>query len=181
MRTPRRQGYSLVELMLVIGLLALVAAIAAPHYGRLDETELDRAAAVVANAVRFARNEAVRTGQGHGVIVNVFDQTLKVYRLDESSSPPTSIYDVRDPLSKQLYVLQFGSGNLMPRLTAAYFDFQGVLLPRSHVDFSGGTGVPKGYGLFGVGLLETGYFRVGQDGATRTINVSPVTARVSVL
>ena len=173
-------GFSLAELLLVVGLVALIASIAVPAFDKPDEASLDRAAVEVAAALRFARAESIRTGTPYGVHVESGAQRLRVYRLDEAVSPAAVVYDIRDPHSKQLYTLRFDSGGKEAAIASVYFKFDGILFPQPYLGFAAETGVPK-YNDSGTNyMLETGYVRVGLDGLIRTVSISPITGRVTV-
>ena len=179
MQRRSERGYSLIELLIVVGLLALVAALAVPAFNEPDEEALDRAAAEVVAALRFARAEAIRTSVPHGVEANPFAQRVRVYRLDESVSPPAATYDVYDPFTKQPYDRRFG-GNNEPRLTIVYFKYANLFFPQTYVGFSGETGVPKLNSSGTIRLLETGFIDLWHNDISRRVNVSPVTGRVTV-
>jgi len=180
MKVQQAQGYTLIEMLLVVGLLMLVAAIAVPSFQRNDTQELERAAAEVASAFRFAQAEAFRTGNPYGVIASTSSQSVKVYRLDESVNPPVVVYDVYDPFTKQLYDLRFGAGNSDVAISSIYFKFEGVFFPQVFVGFAGESGVPKYNDSGTIRMLENGYIRLGLNGLTRTVAVAPMTGRVTV-
>jgi prepilin-type N-terminal cleavage/methylation domain-containing protein len=180
MREQQVQGYSLIEMLIVVALLALIAAAAAPSFVSDDEATLDQAADRVANAFRFAHSEAIRTGQSHGVIANVYSQFVKVYRLDDSVNPPVLVYDVRDPVTKQVYDLRLGGSSSEPAISTVYFKFDGFFFPQTLLGFSDTTGVPKYNDSGTIRMLENGYIRLSHESRTRTIAVSPMTARVTI-
>jgi prepilin-type N-terminal cleavage/methylation domain-containing protein len=176
----RSAGYSLAELLVVVSLLALIAAAAVPALTSDDELALDRAAREVADALRYARAEAIRRGTPYGVAANPYTDRIDIYRLDESVSPATPVYDVRHPLTKQLYRIDFGADAGAPDVAIVYFQFSGFAFPVTSIGFSANTGVPK-YNDFGtIRLLENGYVTLSGDGLTRSIRVSPVTGRVTI-
>ena len=176
MRVRREQGYTLTELIIVFTLLALVAAVAVPELSKNDESKLEVAAADVASAFRFAHSEAVRTGEPHGVYASSSNQRIRVYRLPVS----TPIYDVYDPLTKQLLDFQFSNNTNEVKLDSVYLTFHGMWGWKSYIGFSGGSGTPKYNDSGTVRMLNTGYVRLSYDGAERTIRISPMTGRVTV-
>lgn len=180
MRVQQVRGYSLIEMLIVVALLALIAAAAAPSFVSDDGATLDQAADRVASAFRFARSEAIRTGQPHGVTASMFSQFVKVYRLDDSVNPPVVVYDVRDPMTKQIYDLRFGDGSSEPAISTVYFKFDGLFPGQTFLGFSGFTAVPKYNDSGTVRMLESGYIRLSHESRTRTIVVSPMTARVTI-
>lgn len=179
MRAKQATGYTLVELLLVVGLLALVAAIAVPAFDTPDEASLDRAAAEVAAALRFAQAEAQRTGSAYGVIGNVGTSTLRVYRLDDSVNPPVVVYDVYDPFTKQPYSLSLAKTTAGMTLASAHFEYESIGAPLNFVGFAGETGAPKYNDSGTLRMLESGYFRIELDGLVRIVNVAPITGRVT--
>ena len=98
-------GYSLVELLLIVSLLGLVALIATPDSRPSQRYRLDKAAAEIADAYRFARSEAMRTGNPHGVRLQRPQNRARVYNSDMGTSPPTALYTVYHPATRRLYDL----------------------------------------------------------------------------
>ena len=98
------RGYTLTELVIVVTIVALVAAIAVPAATSGPDKELELAAAEFAAAIRFARSESIRTGQPHGFQQNESgERRIRVFRADTATSPWTRVFDVRHPVDKQLY------------------------------------------------------------------------------
>lgn len=102
-------GRTLHEMLVVVALLALVAGMVLPSATSTQRQRLGLAASDVADALRFAREEARRTGLAHGVEVNVSTDLLRVFRLDEGANPNLKVFDVRHPVSKQFYSIQLGT------------------------------------------------------------------------
>jgi len=99
----RCAGYTLLELLIVIVLLALIAAVAVPAITSSDDERLALATEEFAMAMRYARSETIRTGLPHGFRQQNTQRRVNVFTLDTSSSPATMVFDVRHPISKQIY------------------------------------------------------------------------------
>jgi type II secretion system protein H len=106
MRELRSHGVTLVELLVVITLLGVVAVVAIPSFSSINPQTLDLAAEEFANAMRFARSEAMRTGEPRGFRQRSSTKRIRVFRPDTGTSPWTLNYDVYHPLSKQLYDIE---------------------------------------------------------------------------
>jgi prepilin-type N-terminal cleavage/methylation domain-containing protein len=103
MRAWRSHGVTLVELLVVIAILGIAAGAAIPFLSSTAPQRLDAATSAVADAIRFARNESIRTGIPHGFAISTSPPAIRLFSANMGTSPPTPVYDVRDPLSKQLY------------------------------------------------------------------------------
>ncbi len=99
-------GYSLLELTLVVLILGIMAAVVIPSFFSADPTKLDLAAREFADAMRFARSEAMRTGDPMGFRQQSSQKRIRVINFDVSTAPWTLIYDVYHPVSKKLYDIQ---------------------------------------------------------------------------
>jgi len=176
MKAQKGRGYSLVELLIAIAILTLIAAIATPAFTNNDEATLERAAIEVASAIRFAHSEAIRTGVPHGVYAKQSNQQIRIYRLPDG----TPIYDIYDPLTKQLYELSFSTAGSGVTIDSVYFKFKGIFSARDYLGFSGGTGLPKYNDSGTIRMLQTAYVRLDHNGIQKTIDISPMTGRVTV-
>jgi prepilin-type N-terminal cleavage/methylation domain-containing protein len=183
-----RRGFQLIELMAVVAILAIVALVALPNLSATDPASLDLAAQEVADALRFARSEAIRTGQVQGVLVN-YDgsqtayKDIAVYRVDTTVSPFGIAALLAHPVDKQPYNRQVVGGpqsiGIRFANTTAPFTFSGVTGSQLHLHFNAygmpilmQNGVP--YRLVSGAVL----LRKGQN--RRSITVQPITGRVTV-
>lgn len=154
-----QRGYTLTELVIVVTILGLIAVIAVPATTSGPNKELDLAAAEFAAAMRFARSEAIRTGEPHGFRFLTNQYRIRVFSADTSGSPWTWVWDVYHPVDKDLYDHTFPedlTGTATPvvhtpvyrgscdRKGAVYFDANGtpwclepetVLLESYRLDF----------------------------------------------
>ena len=103
MRKSRSHGVTLVELLVVVSILGVVALVAIPDFSSSNPQTLDLAAEEFADAMRFARSEALRTGEPRGFRQRSANKRIRVFRPDTGTSPWALNYDVYHPVSKQLY------------------------------------------------------------------------------
>jgi len=179
----RQVGTTLIELSVVVLILAVVAAAVIRSQTSADVAPtLDAAAEEVAAAYRFARSEAIRTGEPHGVDTSTSTQHVRVYRLDTSASPPVPDYSsVRHPVDKRLYHLDFSTHPLLAQveITSAVAWWSGLGFPTSFVGFSA-SGTPKYNNAGAIHMLGFASVDLAAGGETRDIRVAPMTGRVTI-
>ncbi len=100
-------GYTLVELVITVSVIAIIAAIAVPAFSPESDKELDQAAAEFAAAMRYARAESIRTGEPHGFRFLTNQYRIRVFTADTQVNPWTWVWDVYHPVTKQLYDYTF--------------------------------------------------------------------------
>jgi len=86
----RRHGFTLIEILAVVAILAVAAMLVLPNLGALGERRLQHAALRLAAEIELARQRAVVTGIPHRVL---FDLQNRLYRIewlgtDEEEAPP---------------------------------------------------------------------------------------------
>lgn len=184
MQGRKERGYTLLELLIVIALVAMIAAIAVPANTRDDEVKLDRAAANISSAFRFARSEAIRTGAGHGLTVSQSTQKITVKQYDITAAPISTIGTSVHPIDKQPYDFNVNTNK----------STQGVLISNSSDIFNYGSegrrrsmifdanGIP----LWIIGsdparhLLVDGTVELSLGNHLRRVSVEALTGRVTV-
>lgn len=160
----------------MIVILGIVASVAIPSSPTADESKLDVAANEVASAIRFAHSEAIRTSEPHGVYASQSSERIRIYRLPAL----TPIYDVRDPLTKQLYDFDFSAAASGVSVSSVYFTFKGMWGSKNYIGFSADAGTPKYNDSGTIRMVENAYINLSYHGAQRTIAILPMTGRVTV-
>ena len=104
-----RNGFSLFEMMVVLAVIGIIAAIAVPSANTTEHQQLELAAATVADSLRYAREESRRTGQSHGILVDLPNNQIRVFRLNEGPDPNLRVFDQYHPITKQRYFVQLAA------------------------------------------------------------------------
>jgi type II secretion system protein H len=176
----RHAGVTLIEMLAVIAIIGLVAALAIPQATSVSPAVVDAAAAEVAHAIRYAQREAVRTGQYHVAAIDPAKQTVRVYRL----AGPTTVDEdttnrVMHPVDHIAYSISL-AGNAATRALVASSVFTYGTDTTSNVTF-GADGSPvyiKGAATT-TALSADGVVRLQAGAAQRTVTVDKTTGRVT--
>lgn len=174
-------GYSLLELLAVVSIVSLLAAVALPGFRPAEDEQLRLAAGQVAEALRFARTEAIRTGEVHAVeiffdteqvIVSKADMTQATPYPGATPTDPTAIQV--NPLTKQPYDFNLAAG---VDVVAKPFTYA-VGLRRTVLFDAQGMPFLKGGGVFY--QLDDATVQVVFGGQQYVVSVAPLTGRVTV-
>lgn len=184
MRARRKQGYTLLELIIVVAILGLIAAVAVPGLSPGSDEKLRLAAEEVASAIRFARSEARRTGEGHGLTVSQVTQKVTVKKYDLTTAPISALYTLTHPIDKQPYDFNVNTKLSTRGVTISnsqdVFNYTGLGGRRSLIFDANGT--PKW--IVGSGpttyLLSDGRIELSYGSRQRIVSVAPITGRVTV-
>ena len=174
-----QRGYSLLELLAVVIILGIAAAVAIPGISTVDPDGLDIAAEEIAQAMRYARSEAIRTGDPRGFRQNSSNRRIRVFRPDTITSPWTLTYDVYHPVSKKLYDIELDAHPFTAVSSVSHNRvYRGVCNTPANVYFDNG-GVPRCADPETV-LLDQYDVTLTMGGHSRTVTLHGITGRVTV-
>lgn len=184
MRVKEERGYTLLELVIVVTILGIIAAVAIPSVSSSSDAKLRLAAEEVASAIRFARSEAVRTGEGHGLTVSQTTQKVTVKKYDLTTAPISTLGTLVHPIDKQPYDFNVNTRSTTQGVTISnsqdVFNYTGLGGRRSLIFDAIGT--PKW--IVGSGpttyLLSDGDIELSYGGQQLVVSVAPITGRVTI-
>ena len=176
----RQAAYTLTELVIVVTILGIVAAIAVPAtLSSESDEQLELVAEEFAAAMRFARDESIRTGEPHGFRFLTNQYRIRVFTADTSGSPWTWVWDVYHPISKQLFDYTFPT------------ELAGAATPVIHAPVFRGTCNTNGVIYFDASgtpwclepetvLLESYRLDITTTAGQASVNLYGITGRVTV-
>ena len=176
----RQVGYTLTELMIVVTILAIVAAIVVPAATSTgSDKELQLVAEEFAAAMRFARSESIRTGQPHGFRFLTNQHRIRVFSADTEASPWTWVWDVYHPVSKQLYDYRFPADLAVTTTPVAHSYVYRGNCNRNGVIYFNANGTPWCLEPETV-LLDSYRLDITTAAGQASVNLDGITGRVTI-
>jgi prepilin-type N-terminal cleavage/methylation domain-containing protein len=141
-RLCKQNGFSLIEVLVVVLIVAILTAIALPAFAPIEDKQIKRGIHQMIQAIEFARAETMRTNKPHGVTVRLAEQDARVYWLDTSGATPVKVYDVRHPISKSIYSINYSTTSFQVALALVNIRYHpNAILP--HIEFHSSHGVNR--------------------------------------
>lgn len=169
-----RAGYTLLELMVVLVLMGIAAALVVPNVQGSESIRLQTAVRAIASDIMYAQSDALAYQARRAV---VFDAAANTYWIAEVSSDELdfetdAMYKIDGPDQRFLVDIDRTSGNAA-QLVSATFDEDSVLV----FDELGGpvAGLDSDSPSAGGNIVLN-----GDDGTAYRLNVEPYTGRVTV-
>ncbi len=175
-----QHGYTFVELVIVAALLAVFAAAALPDLRPSQDARLDLATAQLAEAIRFARNEAIRTGDPIYVEIDWSTDRLLIAEADLSGATAAAGATLRHPIDLKQFdiIVSAAPTSSGVEITSDPFDYP-LGGAQSSVLFDG-QGLPfrKAGGTYQ--LMTRGQIDLALGNVQRAVFVAPITGRVTI-
>lgn len=142
---PGGRGFSLVELITVMVLVSVLAAVAVPTLSSLGSTRAGFAAKLVLKDLTWARERAVATGTRQYVVFNPAADSYTLLAEDRASPGRANAITLSDPSSGQPFIRTFGAGETagVDIVSAAFdggsevgFDWNGRPLNSAQADLA---------------------------------------------
>ena len=177
-------GFSLLELSIVVLILGIMAIVVIPDSAPGNQQKLDLAANQIAQALRFAHSEALRTGEHHGVTISQVTQTITVQKWDMTTDPVSTELVPYHPISKKDFEFDVSGLNLTENVvisnTSDIFLYDSIGRRRSLI-FD-----PQGVPIWMLGSDDSKYrlldgtVNLSSGSNQRSVAVAPLNGRVTV-
>ena len=182
--TRSTQGFTFIEVLVALLVLAIVAFGVNPQLSSANPERLDVAATQIAAAIRYARSEAMRTGEVHSVFVDEVNEEVTVELTELSTKPATVKKVLYHPIYKQPYIFNLPKSSstrevLVESPTAA-FTFASVGKQQRLMFTADGVPVFIDTVTNTMHQLVTGEVLLGMNGLGASVGVQPVTGRVTI-
>ncbi len=160
-------GFSLIELLIVIVILGIAAAVAVPMISSAASMQIRAAGSMVAADLEYAKSMAISRGQMYSV---VFDAANETYEIRD---PNNAV--IAHPIRKGFdYTVDFANDGRLDRvdITSANFDGKTTI----GFDYLGSP-----YSIDGASTaLNSGVISLQAGGTTKTVTIEAVTGFISV-
>jgi prepilin-type N-terminal cleavage/methylation domain-containing protein len=154
----RKYAFTLVEVMIVVIIVGILAAIAIPMYTSAASVQLSAAANMVASDLEYAKSMAISTGKNYQV---VFDTTAESYCIQTAGA--TIVHPVR---VGQNYVVTFASDSRLDKVDITSTTF--------------GTGDTISFDYLGTPSVNNGEIVLTAQGGTMKVKIESVTGYISI-
>jgi prepilin-type N-terminal cleavage/methylation domain-containing protein len=180
----QQAGFSLLEISVVVLILGIMAIVVIPDSAPSSQQKLDLAANQIAQALRFAQNEALRTGQHHGATISQVTQTITVIKWDLTTDPVSTELVPYHPVNKQSFVFDADDMSLAPGVSiinsSDIFNYTTVGRRRSLIFDPRGVPVWVQGSDDSIHRLLDGVVQLSNGRDQRDVVVAPLTGRVTV-
>lgn len=181
--TRQFRAFTLVEILVVLVILGIAAAMIVPQMGTRDDLRAAAAARMLMADLIYAQNRAIATQQKHFVIFDTTSAT-KNYLLRRATqmTPSITLVDVQHPITKDTYLVKFGAkGSSMEYIglgTVSIEGFKTVVFDE--------LGVPSYYDpaspntITPLSTTDGSTIQVTSGTFTLTVKVQPYTGEITV-
>lgn len=164
-----RHGFTMIELLIVVAILGIAAAIVVPMASSAGSMQLRAAANMVAADLEYAKSMSISRGQRYAI---VFDKNTETYRITDKDGVTISHpVRIRSP-----FVVDFRNDGRLSQVDIADVTFDGA--SAVSFDYLGSPGSGAGSSP---PPLNSGTITLQAGGVVKSVKVEAVTGYISIL
>jgi len=137
-KIKQAKGFSLIELIIVIAILGIVSAIAAPNFNKYRQnTNLKEAARDLASDISYWRQRTVAENIRYRIVLNKSENSYSIQKATSASPGPEDYADLVPPVTKylsaisnQVIISDIAFSGTPPRI---YIQSRGTIIPFGSV------------------------------------------------
>jgi prepilin-type N-terminal cleavage/methylation domain-containing protein len=183
MHARRCAAYTLTELLIVVAILAIAAVVAIPTAQPVAEFRADAAAGEVANALRYAREDAQHSGAQRLFDCDAAANSIAVFALEtDKTTTRVAREPVEHPFNRAPYLLNLNAapaGNTMAFVRCTFTFDDNTSATAVAFDAAGDPLRGVGSGDARKSVLRAGQIVLGTGNVERTIAID-TTGRITV-
>lgn len=163
------KGFTLVEIIIVVVILGIAAALVIPSISNAADMQVRSAANRIAADLDYAKNLAITYQSAYSV---VFDVSGESYKIQDHIGDP-----VKNPLTGQSsFIVDFSADSRLSRVNIAVANFDPDSNPSITFDYLGSphSGTVEG------NPLNSGQITLQADNFSLTVDVEPVTGYITI-
>jgi Tfp pilus assembly protein FimT len=162
----------MIELLIVVAILAIAAAIAVPMVSSAGSMQLRAAVNIVAADLEYAKSMSISRGQKYSVVFDTMNGQYRIVVINQSGNETPVTHPITQSLN---YVVRFQSDSRLSQVNIANVSFDGT--NTVSFDYLGSPWSGTGSSAT---QLNSGVITLQAGGITRTVNVEPVTGYISI-
>ena len=183
-RRACEHGYSLLEISVVVLIFGIMAAAVIPTFSSSQTQKLDLVAESVAQAIRFAHSESLRSGEYYGVTISQVTQRITVKKWNVNTNPVSTESIPFHPVNKQSFEFDADGMSLASGVSITnssdIFLYDSIGRRRSLIFNPQGMPVWVMDGGLDIHRLQAATINLGIGNDQRQVVVAPITGRVSI-
>lgn len=167
----RVPAFTLVEVLIVLVIIGIIAAIAVPMYSSAASVQLKTAANMITSDLEYAKSMAISTGQTYQIVFDTAAESYSIKVKDINGNYQLIAHPVHVGIN---YIVNFASDIRLNKVDIVSTTFGvGNTIMFNYL----GTPLDGGGASLNNGSI---FLRVSADGSTMTVKIEPVTGYVTI-
>ena len=183
MNLHRHKGITLADTLIAVAIMSMFAVIAFPSFTSSEKYQLDLATQEIISAIRFARSEALRTGESYGIDIDRTTKQITIYKADLTAIPVGQEFVAYHPINKNPYDYNLDTDFNLTTVSISNstdpFLFTDSVARKSLLFDASGTPIWFNSSTGSTYQLVSGVVQLTKGMHTQNVNVQPFSGRIT--